>query len=244
MNSASVGFHCPECVKSGKQKVYQGVAALQTKPLLTQILIAVNVVVFILDQLIRVRTLGGDIGWFTLHGGLFGPYVPTEPWRLVTSGFLHSGLLHIGFNMYALYVIGRVLEPAIGRLRFGALYASSLLAGALGALLIEPEALTVGASGAIFGMVGGLLLLARRRGADAVVKNLLFVLALNLVFTFTISNISKGGHLGGVLGGAVCGFVMLEIEKRTNDEKVAAAAIGAIGVVSAVAAFALMAVKY
>ena len=244
MHAASVGFHCPECVKQGGQKVYQGPAAFQNRPLLTQILIAVNITVFVLGVALSKGRAATDLaGRFEADGALFGPLVPSEPWRLVTSGFLHAGIIHIAFNMYALWVLGRILEPAIGRLRFGLVYGASMLTGALGVVLLSPTDVTVGASGAIFGLMGATLVVARRRGASQLVNSLLITMGLNLVLTISIPGISIGGHLGGVLGGVACGFVLLESEQRRSKEA-GIAGVVAIGVGCAVIAFALMQSKY
>jgi membrane associated rhomboid family serine protease len=123
-------------------------------------------------------------------------------WRLITAAFLHYGPLHLAFNMLALWWFGAAVEETIGRGRYLALYLVSGLAGSAGALLLDPTTPTVGASGAIFGILGAAFVLERQRtyvlGGGA-----LTVIALNLVFTFTISSISIGGHLGGLAGGAL-----------------------------------------
>jgi len=245
MHTASVGFHCPECVKKGGQKVYRGPGALATRPLLTQILIGVNVAAFVLGAVMggggAVRQAQGDL---FVNGALYGPLVAEEPWRIVTGGFLHSGFIHLGFNMYALYVLGRILEPAIGRLRFGLVYGASLLAGAFGAVLLAPDAATVGASGAIFGMMGATLVLAKRRNADALVNGLMITLGLNLFITFAIPNISIGGHIGGAIGGAICGLILVEAEDRLPNRNAAAALIAAAGITFAVATYVFMAARF
>jgi membrane associated rhomboid family serine protease len=127
-------------------------------------------------------------------------------WRLLTAGFLHSGILHLGFNMAALFVFGPPLEARLGRTRFAALYLASLLAGSLGALLVSPDRLTVGASGAIFGLLGAIIVGQRASGIRA--SGMIPLLIINLVFTVAVPGISIGGHLGGLAGGVICGAIL------------------------------------
>ena len=124
-----------------------------------------------------------------------------EYWRLVTGGFLHDGLLHIFINMVSLWFVGSALEPAIGRVNFLAVYFVSLLAGSFGALWFQPQIPTVGASGAIFGIFGALIVVARNRGIPIWQSGLGFVLVFNLVFSLSVRGISVGDHLGGLVGG-------------------------------------------
>ena len=128
---------------------------------------------------------------------------------MVTSGFLHFGIFHIGMNMLLLFQLGQLLEPAIGRVRFALLYFASLLAGSFGALLLQPNGLTGGASGAVFGLMAAAAIGLHRRGVNVFKTGIGTTLILNLVITFTIPGISIGGHLGGAIAGAICGFVML-----------------------------------
>lgn len=258
MHQASVGFHCPECAGAGKQKTYQGVGSWRAKPIVAPVLIGINVVVFLGQLLTRTAqpfTDGGrlvfeDVG---LYGdlSLFGPLVPAEPYRLVTSGFLHSyelpfGVLHIAMNMYALYIFGLLIEPALGRLRFGALYTAALLGGSLGVVLLDPEASTAGASGAIFGLMGGAIVLARERGIDLMRSGLVTTLGINLIITFGVPGISIGGHIGGLVAGAVAGLVLVEGPKRlgSNGELISSVAAVGIGLVCGVVAISLMSSEY
>ena len=155
----------------------------------------------------RLVGRGGD-----LQGrlALFGPAVAGgEWWRLATSGFVHYGLMHLAFNMVVLYQFGGMLEPALGRTRFVALYLAALLSGSFGALLLAPQAFTAGASGAAFGLVGAAAVGLRLRGADVWQAGVGPLLLINLVFTFLIPGISIGGHVGGLAGGAAVGWFML-----------------------------------
>ena len=139
-------------------------------------------------------------------------------------------------------MLGSLLEPAIGRVRFGVIYFVSLLAGSFGALLLEPSAPTVGASGAIFGLMGAALVVMRHRGIDPMESGLGLWLGLNLLITFTIPNISIGGHIGGLVGGALAALVMFELPDRVRLPIVAATLLaGALGVASVVGAIAVSA---
>jgi membrane associated rhomboid family serine protease len=233
MTPTPVGMRCPECAKQ-RTKVSRGTSAygFGGAPRATFALIAVNVVAFLI-------TLGGGGAATGASGsiindlGLFGPAVADGEWyRIVTGGFLHAGLFHIGFNMFALYILGTMLEPAIGTPRFVAVYAVSLLAGSFGALLVEPDALTVGASGGVFGLFGLAFLVARGRGLDQVAAQLGVLILINLFFTFSIGNISVGGHLGGLAGGLLAGSLIVAGERgmlgprRVPAELVALALLG------------------
>jgi membrane associated rhomboid family serine protease len=133
-----------------------------------------------------------------------------EWWRLITAGFTHFGVAHLAMNMISLYFLGRFVEPAMGRTRFLALYLAAMLAGNAGALLMQPSlGLTAGASGAIFGLLGAAAVGLRQRGIPLMSSSIGTMIILNLIITFTISGISIGGHLGGLVGGALCATAML-----------------------------------
>ena len=141
-------------------------------------------------------------------------------YRLVSAGFLHFGLLHLAMNMLLLYQLGQMLEPALGRLRFGLLYFASLLGGSLGALVIQGNAggLHGGASGAVFGLMAAAAVGLQRRGVNVFQTGIGATLVINLLLTFTIPGISVGGHLGGAAAGAICGAVMLAPARRGAPE--------------------------
>src|SRR5438270_10516351 len=147
MTPTPVGMRCPECARE-RTKV-RTTRTLQRTPIVTQALIAINVAVFLAETAAGAPLGGGGGGTVFIKGALFGPLIvhQHEYWRIVTSGFLHDGILHIAFNMFFLYVMGTILEPAIGRLNFVAVYFASLIAGSFGALLFQPTAVAVGASG-------------------------------------------------------------------------------------------------
>lgn len=217
MSTASVGFHCPECARTGRQTVYTRAnwSDALRRPIVSQVLIAVNALVFVAGLADTARNAMAGRGGFALDGGLFGPAVADGEWyRILTAGFLHAGLLHLGFNMFALYTLGGYLEPALGRLRFALVYAFSLVTGSLGVLVVSPDALTVGASGAVFGLMGALVVAHRARGVDPWSSGVGGVIGINLLITFTIPGISIGGHVGGLIGGLVAGWVLLDAGPR------------------------------
>ncbi|HXV96188.1 MAG TPA: rhomboid family intramembrane serine protease [Gaiellaceae bacterium] len=203
---AAVGIKCPECAgqptgpRAATQRVGRA-ASVGTGALVTKALIAINVVVY----LISIAQGSGGLQpaqSFIERWALNGFAVSEGEWyRLITSAFLHASLIHLAFNMLMLWWFGQALEAAVGRARFLGIYLVSALAGSAGALLLSGEFVnTVGASGAVFGILGAGLVLERRQiyvfGGGA-----LFVVILNVVFTFAVSNISIGGHLGGLVGG-------------------------------------------
>jgi len=216
MTPTPVGMRCPECMQQ-RTKVVRGVGGdgggFGRAPA-TFILIGLNVIAYLIEIGAGGGGLRGTLSSITVDFGLFGPLVAEGEWyRLLTSGFLHAGLFHLGFNMFALFVIGQLLEPALGRARFLALYFASLLAGSFGALLLDPNALTVGASGAIFGIFGATMVIARGRGMNQIAGQLGLLLILNLAITFTVSHISVGGHLGGLAAGLLCAGAIVAGER-------------------------------
>jgi membrane associated rhomboid family serine protease len=216
MTPTPVGMRCPECSKDRTQ--VRTISTPSDEPVVTYVLIAVNVLAF-LGSLAgggAVATRGG--GSVIDNGALFGPDVANgEVWRLVTSGFLHAGLIHIAFNMYLLYILGTLLEPALGRGRFIVLYFTSLLGGSLGALAIQPDSLTVGASGAVFGLMAGAVVMMRARGFDPMASGIPALIALNLLITFVFPGISIGGHIGGLVAGAVSAYVLVSLGDRARS---------------------------
>ena len=216
MTPTRVGMRCPECSKD-RTKV-RTISAPSDEPIVTYALIAINVLAFLgsLAGGSAVATRGG--GSVIDNGALFGPDIANgEYWRLVTSGFLHAGLIHIAFNMYLLYILGTLLEPAIGRARFLVLYFTSLLGGSLGALLVSPNSLTVGASGAVFGLMGGAVVIMRARGFDPMASGIPALIALNLLITFVFPGIAIGGHIGGLVAGVIAGYVLVGVGDRVRS---------------------------
>ncbi len=243
MTPTPVGMRCPECARQ-RTKVVQGVGGGATgfrQSPATYVLIAINVIAYLIE--ITAGSGGFDAGGkIVVDYALFGPSVAEGEWyRLVTSGFLHASLIHIGFNMFLLYLLGRLLEPALGTPRFVVLYFASLLAGSLGALVLDPNALTLGASGAVFGLAGATFVIARGRGMDAIASQIGFLIVFNLIFSFVAPRISIGGHVGGLIGGGICALVIVAGERgmlgrnRRVVELVGMAAVAILAFVGALA---------
>jgi membrane associated rhomboid family serine protease len=170
-----------------------------------------------------------DSGWIFENGVLFGPLVAEgEYWRLLTSAFLHANLLHLGMNMLVLWIIGPPLEEYFGHSKYALVYVVSALAGAAGALVWSPNAVTVGASGAIWGIMGAALVLEARRiwvfGGQA-----MGLVVFNLAITFLIPGISIGGHVGGLVGGGLCALAFSSLR---GSPALATLTMGAVGVLS------------
>jgi membrane associated rhomboid family serine protease len=243
---ASVGSHCVECARAARPDVKTRARYWNARQptLVTYTLIAINLAVFVWIGIQVPETIGGSAP-LTLDNPqtdlvLFGPLVEQGEWyRLVTSGFVHFGIIHLAFNMLLLFQLGQLLEPEIGRIRFALLYFAALFAGSAGVLLLDPNAPTGGASGAVFGLMGAAFIGLRNRGINPMTTGLGTTLLLNLLLTFSISNISIGGHIGGLVGGALAGWVVLAPAYRRlpvwTSYAAPAAVIGIAAAVSMVA---------
>lgn len=232
MTTTAVGMRCPECARQKTQvKTLRNTAR---RPEVTIALIVINVVVFLAEGSFTLS--GQPTGKVYEEGALFGSIrgFPTlgvahdQWWRIVTGGFLHENLIHIGFNMYLLYILGQMLEPVLGHLKFGTIYVVSLLTGSFGALLVSPHTLTVGASGAVFGVMGAAAVEMRARQIPIMQSGVGGLILLNLVISFALPGISWGGHIGGLIGGAVAMFV-LQLGARYRSQALALAGCAAIG---------------
>jgi membrane associated rhomboid family serine protease len=266
MTMAPVGIRCPEhsgrpqgvqrMTRGVQRASYEGVGARVTKAL-----IALNVLVYLaeLAQGAGVNATRGSIyqtGVLLANGAkvrdtvVGAAHVPPpfhaigvaqgEYWRLLTAAFLHYGPFHLALNMLALWWFGSLLEQRIGSGKYLLLYVVSGLAGSAGALILDPLVPTVGASGAIFGILGAGFVLERQRdyvfGGSA-----LAIIVINLVFTFSISNISIGGHIGGLIGGAACALAMTRLGRvgaaYGRPGALGIAAMIGVGIVSIVIAY-------
>lgn len=204
---ASVGFLCPECAGgtptqiNAQRRRAQRQAMSGARPLVSIILIAINVLVWVL------QVLPGSVVTETL---VYSPLALTvEPWRMLTAGFAHDpqNFLHLALNMYSLYIFGQVLEPLIGRGRFLAMYVLSVLGGTAAVTwLSDPTAVTLGASGAIFGLMGAYFVIARRLGAQG--NQLLGLIGINLAFGFFMPGISWQAHVGGLAVGCLVALLL------------------------------------
>ena len=224
MTPTPVGMRCPECSRE-KTRVVQGVPSgigslASGRMPATIALIAINVLFFLAEIATGTGGLSGSSGSLINSLGLQGAAVNDgEYYRIVSSGFMHAGLLHLGFNMFALYFLGQILEPTVGTPKFLAIYGTSLLVGSFGALLLSGNyEVTVGASGAIFGLFGATFVIAGWRGASEIARGIGMILVINLVFTFAVGGISIGGHLGGLVGGLICGGIVV-VGERGNFGK-------------------------
>ncbi len=249
MTQSPVGVRCPECAGGRRglgavaPRAGEALESARTHATATTVLVAINVLVFLgeLAQGIGISGTGGSS--IVTDGGLTGPAVANgDWWRLVTSGFIHAGLLHVAFNMYALWWLGGILERDIGSLRFLAIYFASILGGAAGALIASPNAVTVGASGGVFGLLAAMLIIERQRGRSLMQSPIGALLVANLVITFVLPGISIGGHIGGIVGGAAAALILSGFGARSISHSrfspLAACGILALGAVAVLVALA------
>jgi membrane associated rhomboid family serine protease len=253
MTPAPVGLRCPD--HSGKPQGIQKVTRVAERAVtgvgsrrvnaITIALITVNVGVYVAELAAGGDTNGTGSTIFE-KGVLWAPLVAQgDWWRLLTAAFLHYGLFHLAVNMYSLYWVGTLLEQVIGRWQFLLLYLAAGLAGSAGALIATPNAFTVGASGAIFGILGALFVL-ERKGHIASGGQIAGLIVLNLVITFAFSGfalggrvtgltISLGGHVGGLIGGMVAMWLLLQVRRSSLAS---AAVLVGVGLASVVLAYA------
>ncbi len=192
----------------------------------TNVLIALNVIAYIWEVwpgsgggTLYDRILNGpDSAGLFAHGALYGPAVTQlhQYWRIVSGAFLHGGLVHIGLNMFALYQVGTLVERLLGGTRMLVIYLLSMIGAGIAVVVFSPESLTVGASGAIFGLFGALVGIGWRLGKPGrgLVGQVLPIVVLNLVFTFSVPNISAAAHVGGLLTGFLVGIAAYEMRPR------------------------------
>ncbi|MBE2318417.1 rhomboid family intramembrane serine protease [Solirubrobacter sp. CPCC 204708] len=229
MTPTPVGMRCPECSQQKTQ--VRNLRSMAVDPIATYILLGINVAIF----------LGASSSQNAVNEMvLWGPGVADgDYWRLLTSGFLHTSIFHLLMNGLALFWLGRMIEPALGHARFVAIYLVSLLAGSVGVMLLSWDASTLGASGAVYGLLGAAIVMARNRNIPLMDSGLLPILALNLGITFLIPNISIGGHLGGLVGGLLTTFVIEELSRRRRNSLPLAVgfsvAAGAVAIAASVA---------
>lgn len=239
MTPTPVGMRCPACARERTR--VKTVRSLPSAPSVTMTLIAINVIVFVAEFVTGGPVLNGSTGVVVSNGVLWGPGIVHQHqyWRLITSGFLHDGFLHILFNMVFLWIMGPQLEPAIGRFNFAVVYFVSLLAGSFGALLFQPNVPTLGASGALFGILGALMVVAYDRGISIWRTGLGPVLVINLLFSVAVRNVSIGGHLGGFVGGVITGWLVVQLSQRRRLPAAALAGCTLVAVASIAGALAV-----
>jgi membrane associated rhomboid family serine protease len=240
MTPTPVGMRCPECAGQRTQvRTARSISTPGGAPTVTAFLIGINVIIFLASGAFNFDSSGGNslfVKW-----QLADTYIADQHqyYRLVTSAFLHENLIHILFNMYLLWVLGRMLEPQIGSRRFGLIYAVALLGGSLGAIVqMGLTSATVGASGAVFGLMGAAFFELRHRGFDPMRSGLGPLIAINLIFSFLFSGISWGGHIGGLVFGSLVALGFHAAQRVRQPLLGWAAGIG-LGVVAVVASIAL-----
>jgi membrane associated rhomboid family serine protease len=248
---APVGLRCPDhasasssvsratsrATRTVRRPLARRGLVIQGDAIATRILVGINVLIYLITvaQGAGLNNPGGSLfnKWI-----LFGPYVEHgDWWRLVTAMFLHGFLLHLLFNMWALWVIGTVVEGALGTPRFVLLYFVSGLAGSAGALVLDPTSPVVGASGAIFGLFGAGAIL-EWRATGRIAGQFLILIAINLAITFTWSGISAGGHVGGLIGGLIGTAIIVGRGRfRTTWDVPSIVGLVAVGVLSVLIAY-------
>jgi len=221
MVSAPVGWQCPTCLKGApavrRMRDVQagGFGVASEKPYVTYGLIALCVAVFVAQQGTGIDGRFAIVASAVARG---------EWWRVISSGFLHASLIHLLFNMLVLFQLGSVLEARLGRVRLLALYALSLVGGSIGVMLLQPPNQgALGASGAVFGLMGAVVVLPRR-GRSPLESGVAGLLLINLVITFVLPGIAIGGHLGGLVAGAAGGLVIRAIGERVDRRRLAVTA--------------------
>jgi membrane associated rhomboid family serine protease len=238
MTPTSVGMRCPECAKQKTQVRTARSGALGDEPRVTMAIIAICVILFLATGSFGAGSSAGNnlYNHFELVGLLV--HYKDEYWRLVTSGFLHAGFIHIFFNMYLLWVLGQQLERVMGSLRFGTLYLTALMCGSFGALVQTSTSPVVGASGAVFGLMGATAVELRRRGHDPFSGGLGGLILINLALGFIPGlHIAFGGHIGGLIGGILAALAFDQADRRRLPSLgyAACAVLAAAAVVGAIA---------
>jgi membrane associated rhomboid family serine protease len=244
MHYAPVGIKCPEhaavgAVKPSAQRTFRQ-AKGRVKGLdapVTMILVAINVIVYLITvaQGSGLNVPGGQV--FN-DGVLQGAAIAIEGdwYRLISSMFLHGSIIHLAFNMLALYWLGTVVEEALGAWRFALIYFVSGIAGSAGALLLStPFQTTVGASGAIYGILGALLVL-EYLSTGSFAGQAMGLIVINLLITVSVPNISLGGHLGGLVGGIAATFALMHF-RHSRNRALGPALVVLIGIASVVVAY-------
>ncbi|MGH8823392.1 MAG: rhomboid family intramembrane serine protease [Jiangellaceae bacterium] len=220
MTAAPVGFQCPECIAEGSKGVRQPTTVLggqvrERSDLVTKILIGINVGVWLVGMLVGQIEVVGRFALATLMSFQGEPIgvLDGEWYRMITAAFVHEQFWHIGLNMYALWILGGLLEPVLGRSRFLALYLVSALGGSAASLLgLADGGISSGASGAVFGLMGALFVVMRRFGRD--VSAVLVILGINVVFGFVVSGIDWRAHLGGLVTGALLAYAFAHAPRK------------------------------
>ena len=233
--AAAVGFQCVDCVNEQKRTTpayrapYGGALAVG-KPLVTYAIIALCVLVYVLQWLLPGEAIYQQFAFANV-------FADREPWRMLTAAFLHSQsfLLHIVLNMYTLWIFGQALEPLLGRVRFLAVYLLSAVGGSIGFLLLTPDRPVigvVGASGAIFGLFGAMLVVQRHRGGET--RQLWVLIAINGAIGFFVQGIAWQAHLGGLITGGLAAAAIAYAPRGKNQGLLQAGGLVLVGALLAI----------
>ena len=207
MVPAPVGFQCPECVAGAAARTRQATTAaggsIIERPLVTYALIGITVAVFLAQMAIGINAVAGDYGMWPVGIAFGGQW-----WRLFTAAFLHGSFLHIAFNMYVLFALGPTLERILGHYRYLTLYVLAAIGGGVASYVFsDPNTVSVGASGAIFGLMGALVVAGRRLRYD--VTQVLVLLGINIAIGFISPGTDWRAHLGGLVTGSLVAAIMV-----------------------------------
>lgn len=216
---ASIGSHCLDCARASRPDVRTRAKfwSARQPAIVTMAIIAVNLLFFAYTTVLDPESLSGRLTEAQVQLGLNEQFLRLdgEWYRLITSGFMHFGLIHIAFNMYLLYMLGQMLEPALGRVKFLLVYVAAVLGGSAGSLLLDGRtAISAGASGAVFGLMALAFVGYYLNGANPLNTSIGSLLMINLVITFLFPRISIGGHLGGAATGALMAFAVMAPRHR------------------------------
>lgn len=232
---AAVGVHCPECVREARESAPRTTRGTTTRikrslrsssgvPVVTYTLIGLNLAFFLIDLV----TGGALYPWFAYRSD----FTETQPWRMLTAAFMHASILHVLFNMFSLFIFGPAIEATVGRARFIVLYLLAAFGGSVAVAVLAPSQAVVGASGAIFGLLGAFFIIQRRLGGNN--TQLLVLIGLNVLFGFIVPNVSWQAHLGGLVVGAAVAAIYHSTRRRNQMllqvASVAAVAVGLVAI--------------
>ncbi|MET8761805.1 rhomboid family intramembrane serine protease [Lentzea sp. NPDC004782] len=233
LREAAVGLQCVDCVNEGKRSVRTartlvGAEVSNGRPIVTLVLIALNVLAYVVTVFQSGSPMNNDrAGLFSATSMVPELTAQGEWWRVLTSGFMHFGLIHLALNTAVLYVVGQHVEQELGKLRFVAVYFLSLLGGSASAFYFGTVCQELaGASGAVFGLMGALLILWKRQRRD--ISTIVVVVGINLVSNL-FTNASLLGHLGGfVIGGLLTLAMVRAPAQNRNLYQIAAVAAAVV----------------
>ncbi|SDP77662.1 Membrane associated serine protease, rhomboid family [Lentzea jiangxiensis] len=232
LRDASVGMQCVDCVNEGARSVRQartsaGAVASTGRPVITQVMIALNVLAYVVTVVQSGSPMNNSRAeLFTATSMIPELTANGEWWRILTSGFMHFGLLHLALNMAALFVVGPIVEQELGKLRYSAVYLLSLLGGSAAAFYFGTVCQQLaGASGAVFGLMGALLIVFKRQKRD--ISTILVVVGINLVSNL-FTNASLLGHLGGFVIGGLLTLAMVRAPQKNRNAYQTSAVVAAV----------------